>query len=175
MKASQLGEFLADGVSGYPFGTLPRIRNIRERLYEEGLLSKNNVQPVEAARLIIYSLVLPYVSKGLANDLIKEYEAEWKIDRGQGEGHNRSINDTSLGYLSRVLSGEVKSPHIVRIDRVNGDIWYDSKISGKLGEKVVQHAGYRSGIYAHKRVSRDWIVNEVVIPNIWIELLKEAL
>lgn len=172
MKASQLGEFLADGVSGYPFGTLPRIRNIRERLYEEGLLSKNNVQPVEAARLIIYSLVLPYVSKGLANDLIKEYEAEWKIDRTWGEGNERSIVDTSLGYLSNVLSGKVKSPLIMRIDRVNGDIWYDS---GKIGEKVVQYAGYRRGIYAHKHVSRDWIVNEVVIPNIWIELLKEAL
>lgn len=177
MKSSQLRKYLADLISGKSFGNSSTIAAIGQRMSEEKLLpvNKTPVTPLEAAKFIIYCAVLPKVGKGLANDLIKDYEAAWKVEPTWGDGEKRPFENTSLGYLTNVLAGKAKIPHKMYIDRMNGDIWTDDMVKGDLGEILVENFSHYKGIYANMYSGGILAKSTIQITPLWFEMLINGL
>lgn len=169
MKSVELGRFLT-ATGNQVFGNEANIRAVRQRLCEEKLLPvyNNSVSPIEAARMIIYCFVLPYVSKTLANGFIQQYEQQFKTD---AQGNECDLSKTSIGYLSRLLSGSQAIPSLIRIDSKYGSISVDKKI----GSQIITDAEFWRGRFDKVPQSDGSPESYAYIPGEWLEMLRDKI
>lgn len=145
------------------FGKVKGLEAMKRRLSEENIFPVYHqpVQAENAAKMIVYSIICPYVGSPNANSLIRQYEVQFKS----------GIEKTSIGYLSRLLSGSEEIPHQVRIESNYGSISVD-KING---DRIITDAEFWPGRFDKVPQNNGWPENEVKIPGAWLEMLRDKI
>lgn len=166
MNSKKFVKILSDFRCGNTFGTVNSVKSMRARLTEEGLFPKYNdpVKPVEAARMILYSAITPYVSAGVANGVIQKFEAQFRKDSLGGE---RDFKATSLGFLNEILSGERDVPYLICIDREHGAI----TTSELEAASIIDEVEFWPGLIDSVPVDTNWPKSPVIIKGAWLKEL----
>ena len=152
------------------FGKETSLGVMKRRLSEERLFPIYNepINPENAAKMIMYSIICPVVANPYANAFIKQYEMQFQ---NGVDGKPRNLEKTSVGYLIRVLSGLEAIPYQIRIEAHFGSISVDKIHEGRIITDVEFWPG-RFDKMPHKD---GWPEKTVLIPGKWLEMLRDKI